>query len=229
MHVSDEQVHAAIVVVVEKLNPHCSPRSAREILGRLVHENLPCFVLVIRITPLHVKKINAGPARAIQIAEARIAAPAVRMQSHFRCDVLKMVVSKILVQDGMLETLGMEMAKKAVFKGNILAIGALSIVGVHADIADEKIEESIVIVIEEERSRGMGHQAEAGFFGNIMEVAVAIVLEEDVAAANRGDKQILAAIVINIGKRRAHADASRQTDAGLLCDVLELAAAEIFP
>ena len=59
-------------------------------------------------------------------------------------------------------------------------------------------------------------RSEAGFVGDVFEMAVAVVFEEDVAPRTVVTKRSWAAVVVNIGKRRADADAAGQTDAGLL-------------
>ena len=64
---------------------------------------------------------------------------------------------------------------------------------------------------------------------DILEMPVAVVLKQNVAAADRGDEQILVAVVVDIRERRGHADAAGQSDAGFLRDVPELATAQVFP
>ena len=65
--------------------------------------------------------------------------------------------------------------------------------------------------------------------GDVAEAALAVVLEQHVAAANRRDVQIGIAVVVDVGKRGRDADLARDRHAGGRRDVLKLAAAEIFP
>ena len=58
---------------------------------------------------------------------------------------------------------------------------------------------------------------------------MAVVLEQHVAAAHRGDEQVRVAVVVDVRERRAHADAAGQSDTRLAGDVPELAAAQVLP
>jgi hypothetical protein len=60
-------------------------------------------------------------------------------------------------------------------------------------------------------------------------MAVAFILKEHVAAADGGYKQILVAVIVNVSESRALADAPGHADARFLCDVLELAIAQVLP
>ena len=55
-------------------------------------------------------------------------------------------------------------------------------------------------------------------------MAVAVVLEQHVAFADRGDEEVLVAVVVDVGERRGDADPVGQRDAGLLRDVRKPAA-----
>ena len=75
----------------------------------------------------------------------------------------------------------------------------------------------------------MADVAEAGRRGDVAEVAVAVVLEQHVAAAHGGDVEIRVAVVVDVGERGRHADLPGDRHAGRRGDVLELAAAQIPP
>ncbi len=60
-------------------------------------------------------------------------------------------------------------------------------------------------------------------------MAVAVVLEQHVAASNGRDVEIGIAVVVDIGERRRDADLAGYAHTGRLRDVLELAAAEVPP
>src|SRR5215469_6215065 len=64
---------------------------------------------------------------------------------------------------------------------------------------------------------------------NIGEVSMAIVFEQSISTANCSYKQILIAIVVNIGKCRGHTDSAGQPDSSFLRDVLELAVPQVLP
>ena len=57
----------------------------------------------------------------------------------------------------------------------------------------------------------------------------AVVLEQDVAGAHRGDVEIGVAVVVDVGERGRDADLAGDGDAGGRGDVLELAAADVLP
>ena len=63
--------------------------------------------------------------------------------------------------------------------------------------------------------------------GHVLELALAIVLEQHVAAADGGDVEIGVAVVVDVGERRRHADLAVHRNACRSRDVLKLAAAEI--
>ena len=58
-------------------------------------------------------------------------------------------------------------------------------------------------------------------------MALAIVLEQHVAAAHGRDVEIGIAVVVDVGEGRRHADLAVHRNAGRSRDVLELAAAKI--
>ena len=58
---------------------------------------------------------------------------------------------------------------------------------------------------------------------------MAVVLEQHVAAADGRDVEVGVAVVVDVGKRRGHADLVRHRHAGRGGDVLELAAAGVLP
>ena len=84
-----------------------------------------------------------------------------------------------------------------------------------------------MVVVEEHRRRRVADVVEAGCRGDVLEVALAVVLEQHVAAAHGGDVEIRVAVVVDVGERGRDADLAGDRDAGRRRDVLELAAAEI--
>ena len=73
-----------------------------------------------------------------------------------------------------------------------------------------------------------GLKEQTRFLRNLLELAVAKILEEHVAAAGAGDEEVLAAVVVVIGPGGGDADAVAQADAGPLGHVLEGAVAFVF-
>ena len=56
---------------------------------------------------------------------------------------------------------------------------------------------------------------DAGGFGDILEASSSVIFKEDVAAADRGHKQVLVAVVIDIRERCGDADLVCERDACL--------------
>ena len=75
----------------------------------------------------------------------------------------------------------------------------------------------------------MAHVVEARCRGDVTEAAVAVVLEEHVAAADRRDVQIRITVVVDVSKRGRDTDLVRYPHSGRCRDVLESAAADILP
>ena len=114
MHVRDEEIHSAVVIVVEEFDAHAAPRRSGEIIVRFFDERLAALILVIVAGALHVQEVDAGKAIALYIGESGITAPAVRIEADFRRDVFEFIVAQIFVEHWMFEALGIEMAKKCV-------------------------------------------------------------------------------------------------------------------
>ena len=92
------------------------------------------------------------------------------------------------------------MAVEGVGYPDILAVRPLFVGGVLADIADQKIEQAVVVVVEKKAPEEWATRSRPGFLGDIFEMSVAVVLEQCVAAANGCDEQILVAVVVDIGE-----------------------------
>ena len=67
------------------------------------------------VPSLHVQEKNIWPAISVYVGEGCISAPAVGLESDLRRDVLELVVAHILVENRVLEAIGMEMTEKRVF------------------------------------------------------------------------------------------------------------------
>src|SRR5712692_4976838 len=75
----------------------------------------------------------------------------------------------------------------------------------------------------------MADVVEAGLLGDVLEMALAVILEEDVSAPHGRDVEVRVAVVVDVREGGRDADAILQCDAGLLGDVRELAVAEVPP
>ena len=75
----------------------------------------------------------------------------------------------------------------------------------------------------------MAHVVEARRSGDVAEAAVAVVLEQHVAAAHRRDVQVGVPVVVDVRERGGDADLPGDTHSGGRRDVLKLPASETFP
>lgn len=75
----------------------------------------------------------------------------------------------------------------------------------------------------------MGHEIKSGFVGYVLEMAVPVVLKENIPFIDGGDIKILVPTIVDITKGRSDADAAFHTHAGLLGDIFKFSIAEIPP
>jgi hypothetical protein len=101
--------------------------------------------------------------------------------------------------------------------------------GVDSDIANQQVRQAVVVVVEEKSTGRVGGEVNARFARNILEVLLAVVLEENVAFVNSGNEEILVAGIVYVAESGGNADAIFQTDAGSLGNVLKFSVAEIAP
>src|ERR1700722_6281437 len=114
----------------------------------------------------------------------------------------------IFVEHGMLKAIGMQMPFEGVGDSNVFALRPFFVVGVFADIADEEIEQAVIVVIEKKRAGGVSGEAKPGFLRNVGEVAMPVILEQGISAENDRDEKIRGPIIVDVGESRAHADTS---------------------
>src|SRR5580698_2484848 len=115
----------------------------------------------------------------------------------------------IFVEHGMLKAIGVQMFFEGVRDSNVFALRPFFVVGVFADIADEEIKQSVIVVVEKKRAGGVSGEAKPGFLRNVGEVAMPVILEQGISAANGCDEKILSPVIVDVGESRAHADTSR--------------------
>src|SRR5450759_5283007 len=105
MHIGHKQIQAAIIIVIEELNPHGAPGGFRKIGFSLLDKTLPALVLVVMTRAHHIQKVDVGPAIAIDIRDGGISAPSMRREPHRRGHILKSIVAQIAIEDWVLESL----------------------------------------------------------------------------------------------------------------------------
>ena len=102
---------------------------------------------------LHVERVEIGEAVAVQIGDARIAAPAGAAEAALRGDVLEAVAAEVPVEDRGLGAVGVQVPEKASDRPTNAPSGPCVVVGVLADVAEIQIEQAVVVVVEEHRAR----------------------------------------------------------------------------
>ena len=83
------------------------------------------------------------------------------------------------------------MAEKGVRNPNVFSVRALLAAGVDADVAHQQVHQPIVIVVKEHGSGGMRDAVDSRILRDVFEMAMAIVLEEDISLIDCRHKQIL--------------------------------------
>ena len=146
--------------------------------------------------------------------------------------VHEVVLAGVVIEDAGFGTFRMQVSGEGVLERHVVLGVPLATNGigrVPSDVDQEQIELAVVVVVEEHRGRRVSRVVEAGRHGNVFEVPLAVVLEEHVAAADRGHVEVLVAVVVDIGEGGRDVDLARNRHAGRGCDVLEAPAAEIPP
>src|SRR5215472_18428173 len=93
-------------------------------------------------------------------------------------------MTQILVENRVLVTLRVQMSVEGVGNSDILVVWPFVVVGVFADVANQQIEQSIVVIIEKECSRRMSHQSEPCFLGYVRKMPMPVVLEQYISTTN---------------------------------------------
>jgi len=100
----------------------------------------------VKTGSLHVQEKHIRPAVPVYIGKGCIAAPAVRPETDFSRDIFEFVVTQILVENRVFESFWIEMTEKRVFEPDVFSM-SLFIPGVHAHVADQQVNQTVVIVI----------------------------------------------------------------------------------
>ena len=82
----------------------------------------------------------------------------------------------------------------------------------------DQVEPAVAVVVEEDRARGVADVAEPRLLGDVLELPLAVVLEQGVAHADRGDVEVLVAVVVEVGEPDA-VPLLQVADAALLAKV----------
>ena len=104
-------------------------------------------------------------------------------------------------------------------------MGPFFVVGIHTHIANQQIDQAVVVVVKEDSPGGVSDQAKTRFLGNIFKVALTIVLEENISLIDGRHVKIFVTRVVDIRKRCSNANAIFQTDTGLLRNILKFSIA----
>ncbi len=194
-----------------------------------VNEALAAFVLQVVVVPLHVEDVEVGPEVAVPVDQAGVAGPALVRDAGRLGHVGEAELPGVAVEARELGAVGEVVAREGVGAADVGAAAADLLGRVLADVDQEDVEQAVAVVVEEDRPRGVADVAQARLRGDVLELALAVVLVEDVALAHGGDVEVGVAVVVHVGEGAGDADAVGHRHAGLAGDVLELAAAQVLP
>ena len=205
VHIGDEKILPPIVVVVEELNAHGTPGGLREVR---------CFfrkaqaraALKIVIRPHHIEEVEIGKAIAVEVGESCISTPSLRFQANQPGDVSKPAVAEVPVEHRSFEALGVHVPGEGIGQAEVLTLRPFCIGRVTADVANQKVEQPVVVVIDEDASRGVGRQLDSGALRDVAKHAVAIILQQNITAPHGGDKKVGIAVIVNIREGRGNRD-----------------------
>ena len=162
MHVSDEEIHEAIEVVVEKPGLHRAPGSFGKEFRSAVDEFFAALILIVVIVSLHVREVEIRESILIQIGESRVSAPARIREPNCRGDVLEPAPIALFGQRGVglhpavaveetrLGPVGEEMAGERIAVGQIIASPAQLVGRVFAHVDEQQIQPAIPVKIKED-------------------------------------------------------------------------------
>src|SRR2546425_1007659 len=154
VHVGQHDVEVTVVVVVERLDAHRSPRRPGKHGSAPLLEILAADVLVVLVVALHVEHVEIGPPVPVDVDRARIAAPAHVDDPALFGHVDEAVVPPVLVEDAALVPLfRVQVSVEGVGEADMVAARADLVRGIPADVAYEEIEQPVAVVVEEDRPR----------------------------------------------------------------------------
>src|SRR5216117_500514 len=136
------------------------------------------------------------------------------MIQRFRRHRFESPISQVFIQDTALAQLGIQMTVKSVRDPDIVSAGTLSIRGVFAHVANEKIQQSVVVEVKKHNSRRVSDVIHSCLVRDFPELAAAEILKERVATADSRDEKIRVAIIVNVGERSGDTDFLTKSDSG---------------
>src|SRR5262249_8628013 len=142
---------------------------------------------------------------SVEVRKAGVARPTQRLQSSFVSNVFEPIAPKIAIHRGKFEAVGKHVPRKCVSQTEILPLCSFVVAGILADVGNQKIQKTVVVVVEEHGTRGMCHQSHSRLLSDVAKLPASVVLEQVIAAANSGDEKILIAIVVDIREGGSHA------------------------
>src|SRR5262249_22148645 len=151
-------------------HPHCAPGSLRKILFGFVDELLSAYVFKIVVVALHVQNEQARKTVAAKIGECCISAPTSWPQANLCGYILELVVTDILVENWILISLRMQVSSESIRQPYVLTLLTSLVAGVATHIANQQVEQPIIVVVEENSPGRMADQIEASLFSDVPEV-----------------------------------------------------------
>ena len=213
MHAGHQQVGQAVVVVIERLDPHPAPRDPRKVLARLPLETPPPLVLVIHVAPLHVQHIQVNPAIVIRVQGRRVTTPRFVGNPQLRRNFPKAILPLVVIQQTGLRPLRVQVPHKGVFVPHVIrvalaprgcfgpATAAHLLGGEPPHIRDEQIEPPVAVIVEKLGRRRMPDISQPRLLGRVLEIPLPVVQKQQVPPAGAGHKQVGIAVVVGVGER----------------------------
>ena len=229
VHVGDEDVHGAVVVVVEHADAHGAEGRARKQLAAAADEALPGDVLPVLVVALHVEHVEVRPAVLVEVEGMGVAAPAGVQQADLLGYVGKAVAAQVAVQNAAFGVLRLQVVVERILVPHVVAARSDAIAGIGPDVGEKQVQAPVPVVVEEDRGRRVPYVVEPRPAGDIPEQTAAVVLEQQVAAAHGGNVEVAVAVVVGVRERRRHADAVGHGQPRTFRPVLEAAIPEVAP
>ena len=226
VHVHDEEIEPSVAVVVEDFAADCAVRRAAERLGGDVGEGAVSAVVIELAPAEHVGDEDVEEPVLVVVEHRGVAGPAPAAQTGAGGLVGEGTVPIVVVEDVEFFRGGHEGAEvRLSLKG--VRRGVEDVGGPAAGVGEEEIELAVVVVVEEDGGLEVADPGEPGGRGDVLERAVAAVVEQHVAAPRAGHEQRLPAGVVVVGEGGPDADAVAKAHARLGGDVGEGAVAVV--
>ncbi len=225
----DEEAEAATVVVIAPVHAHIAEFHAFAAQSHAsdhahVGEGAVMIVVVEIIGNGIVGDEEIGPTIIIVVHphDTESVVANVIMDARFDGNFLKGAITTIMIEEVAFafETPGTTLNENALEAAEFVAAKLGEIVHVEMRIARNKqIDEAVAVVVAPGRASHESAAADSGFFGDILELAIAKAVVQG-AAAKTSDKEVELAVIVVIGDGDAHAPAAPR-QASFLGDVLE--------